>query len=149
MIQYSTLTPSVYTSVKDCGIMLTIRYMTSARAERSETEQSHLGGYPEGVRQHTTISTSPTRRSAATTTSPKAKRAPEPRGPHSPEPKKPPHKPRAPPSLKSKERPMSVSGEYIEFVTDLLSAAGRYRGQAYVRRGRDIFRRPIFRYPRK
>ncbi len=38
MIQYSTLTPSVYTSVKDCGVMLTIRYMTGARARR-ETEE--------------------------------------------------------------------------------------------------------------
>lgn len=38
MIQYSTVKPSVYTSVKDSGILLTIRYMTSAR-ERRETEQ--------------------------------------------------------------------------------------------------------------
>ncbi len=38
MIRYSTVKPSVYTSVKDSGIMLTIRYMTNAR-ERRETEQ--------------------------------------------------------------------------------------------------------------
>ncbi|MEE9542797.1 MAG: mechanosensitive ion channel family protein [Thermodesulfobacteriota bacterium] len=38
MIQYSTVTPSVYTSVKDSGVLLTVRYMTSARARR-ETEQ--------------------------------------------------------------------------------------------------------------
>ena len=38
MIQYSTLTPSVYTSVKDSGVLLTIRYMTGARSRR-ETEQ--------------------------------------------------------------------------------------------------------------
>lgn len=38
MIQYSTLTPSVYTSVKDSGVLLTIRYMTSARARRESEE---------------------------------------------------------------------------------------------------------------
>jgi small-conductance mechanosensitive channel len=39
MIQYSTVAPSVYTSVKDSGVLLTIRYMTSARSRR-ETEQT-------------------------------------------------------------------------------------------------------------
>lgn len=39
MIFYKTLTPTVYTSVKDCGVMLTIRYLCGPR-ERRSTEQS-------------------------------------------------------------------------------------------------------------
>ena len=39
MIFYSTLTPTVYTSVKDCGVMLTIRYLCNPRRRRS-SEQS-------------------------------------------------------------------------------------------------------------
>jgi small-conductance mechanosensitive channel len=38
MIFHTTLTPTVYTSVKDCGVMLTIRYLCKPR-ERRETEQ--------------------------------------------------------------------------------------------------------------
>ena len=38
MIFYNNLTPIVYTSVKDCGVMLTIRYLTDPRQRRS-TEQ--------------------------------------------------------------------------------------------------------------
>ncbi len=39
MIFYKTLTPTVYTSVKDCGVMLTIRYLCEPR-ERRGTEQA-------------------------------------------------------------------------------------------------------------
>jgi len=38
MVFYATLTPTVYTSVKDCGVMLTIRYLCKPR-ERRGTEQ--------------------------------------------------------------------------------------------------------------
>jgi small-conductance mechanosensitive channel len=38
MVFYSTLTPTVYTSIKDCGVMLTIRYLCKPR-ERRGTEQ--------------------------------------------------------------------------------------------------------------
>ncbi len=38
MIFYSKLTPTVYTSVKDCGVMLTIRYLCDPR-DRRGTEQ--------------------------------------------------------------------------------------------------------------
>jgi hypothetical protein len=34
MIFYTHLTPIVYTSVKDSGVMLTIRYLTDARKRR-------------------------------------------------------------------------------------------------------------------
>lgn len=37
MIMYSTLTPTVYTSVKDSGILLTVRYLCEPRARRSST----------------------------------------------------------------------------------------------------------------
>lgn len=39
MVFYTTLTPTVYTSVKDCGVMLTIRYLCKPR-ERRGTEQA-------------------------------------------------------------------------------------------------------------
>lgn len=39
MVFYSTLTPTVYTSVKDCGVMLTIRYLCKPRQRRG-TEQA-------------------------------------------------------------------------------------------------------------
>lgn len=39
MIFYSVLTPTVYTSVKDCGVMLTIRYICDPRKRRG-TEQT-------------------------------------------------------------------------------------------------------------
>lgn len=39
MIFYSKLTPTVYTSVKDCGVMLTIRYLCDPR-DRRTTEQA-------------------------------------------------------------------------------------------------------------
>jgi len=39
MIFYSKLTPTVYTSVRDCGVLLTIRYLCDPRRRRS-TEQS-------------------------------------------------------------------------------------------------------------
>jgi len=38
MIFYKTLTPTVYTSVRDCGVLLTIRYLCDPRKRRS-TEQ--------------------------------------------------------------------------------------------------------------
>lgn len=38
MIYYSTLTPIVYTSVKDCGVLLTIRYLCKPRERRSTEE---------------------------------------------------------------------------------------------------------------
>ncbi len=39
MIFYRNLTPTVYTTVKDCGVMLTIRYLCNARQRRG-TEQT-------------------------------------------------------------------------------------------------------------
>ena len=39
MVFYTTLTPAVYTSVKDCGVMLTIRYLCKPR-ERRGSEQT-------------------------------------------------------------------------------------------------------------
>jgi len=39
MVFYTTLTPTVYTSVKDCGVMLTIRYLCKPR-ERRGSEQT-------------------------------------------------------------------------------------------------------------
>ncbi len=39
MIFYTTLTPTVYTTVKDCGVMLTIRYLIEPRGRRL-SEQS-------------------------------------------------------------------------------------------------------------
>lgn len=38
MIFYSKLTPAVYTSVKDCGIMLTIRYLCEPRKRRGSEQ---------------------------------------------------------------------------------------------------------------
>ena len=38
MISYSKLTPTVYTSVKDSGVMLTIRYLTEPRRRRGTEE---------------------------------------------------------------------------------------------------------------
>jgi small-conductance mechanosensitive channel len=38
MVFYTTLTPTVYTSVKDCGVLLTIRYLCKPRKRRG-TEQ--------------------------------------------------------------------------------------------------------------
>jgi small-conductance mechanosensitive channel len=39
MIHYKILTPTVYTSVKDCGVMLTIRYLCEPRNRRSSEEK--------------------------------------------------------------------------------------------------------------
>ena len=39
MIFYNKLTPTVYTSVQDCGVLLTIRYLCDPRQRRS-TEQA-------------------------------------------------------------------------------------------------------------
>jgi small-conductance mechanosensitive channel len=39
MIFYRTLTPTVYTSVQDCGVLLTLRYLCKPR-ERRGTEQA-------------------------------------------------------------------------------------------------------------
>ena len=39
MVFYTTLTPTVYTSVKDCGVLLTARYLCKPR-ERRESEQA-------------------------------------------------------------------------------------------------------------
>jgi small-conductance mechanosensitive channel len=38
MIFYSTLTPTVYTSVADCGVLLTVRYLCEPRRRRSSTQ---------------------------------------------------------------------------------------------------------------
>ncbi|KAA3620046.1 MAG: mechanosensitive ion channel family protein [Calditrichaeota bacterium] len=38
MIFYKTLTPTVYTSVQDCGVMLTIRYLIDPRQRRSSEQ---------------------------------------------------------------------------------------------------------------
>jgi small-conductance mechanosensitive channel len=38
MIFYSTLTPTVYTSVADCGVLLTVRYLCEPRLRRSSTQ---------------------------------------------------------------------------------------------------------------
>jgi len=35
MIFYSALTPTVYTSVQDCGVLLTIRYLIDPRRRRT------------------------------------------------------------------------------------------------------------------
>lgn len=39
MIFYSKLTPTVYTSVRDCGVLLTIRYLCDPRRRRSSQEK--------------------------------------------------------------------------------------------------------------
>lgn len=39
MIFYNNLTPTVYTSVKDCGVMLTIRYLTDPRKRRGSEQE--------------------------------------------------------------------------------------------------------------
>ena len=38
MIFYTTLTPNVYTTVKDCGVLLTIRYLIEPRRRRSSEQ---------------------------------------------------------------------------------------------------------------
>jgi small-conductance mechanosensitive channel len=38
MVFYTTLTPTVYTTVKDCGVLLTIRYMIEPRKRRGSEE---------------------------------------------------------------------------------------------------------------
>jgi small-conductance mechanosensitive channel len=38
MIFYSTLTPTVYTSVADCGVLLAVRYLCEPRRRRSSTQ---------------------------------------------------------------------------------------------------------------
>ena len=39
MIFYSTLTPTVYTSVADCGVLLTMRYLCEPRRRRSSEQE--------------------------------------------------------------------------------------------------------------
>jgi small-conductance mechanosensitive channel len=39
MIFYSKLTPTVYTSVRDCGVLLTVRYLCDPRQRRASEEQ--------------------------------------------------------------------------------------------------------------
>jgi small-conductance mechanosensitive channel len=39
MIFYSKLTPAVYTTVKDCGVMLTIRYLCEPRRRRGSEQE--------------------------------------------------------------------------------------------------------------
>jgi small-conductance mechanosensitive channel len=39
MIFYTTLTPIVYTSVKDCGVMLTLRYLIDPRKRRGSEQE--------------------------------------------------------------------------------------------------------------
>lgn len=38
MIFYTTLTPTVYTSVQDCGVLLTIRHLCDPRKRRAATQ---------------------------------------------------------------------------------------------------------------
>jgi hypothetical protein len=38
MIHYNILTPTVYSSVKDCGVMLTIRYLCRPRQRRGSEQ---------------------------------------------------------------------------------------------------------------
>ena len=38
MIFYSTLTPAVYTSVKDSGVLLTVRYLIEPRRRRASIQ---------------------------------------------------------------------------------------------------------------
>lgn len=38
MIFYTTLTPTVYTTVKDCGVLLTIRYLIQPRSRRTSEQ---------------------------------------------------------------------------------------------------------------
>ena len=38
MIFYSKLTPTVYTSVEDCGVLLTLRYLTEPQRRRGRME---------------------------------------------------------------------------------------------------------------
>jgi small-conductance mechanosensitive channel len=54
MIFYKNLTPTVYTSVKDCGVMLTIRSLCDPRKRRG-TEQELWEGILEAFAQHDTI----------------------------------------------------------------------------------------------
>jgi hypothetical protein len=39
MIFYCNLTPTVYTCVKDCGVMLTIRYLCDPRKRRGSEQE--------------------------------------------------------------------------------------------------------------
>lgn len=39
MIFYKKLTPVVYTTVKDCGVMLTIRYLCAPRKRRGSEQE--------------------------------------------------------------------------------------------------------------
>jgi len=39
MILYTTLTPTVYTSVEDCGVLLTLRFLCEPRKRRTTTEK--------------------------------------------------------------------------------------------------------------
>ena len=38
LISYSKLTPTVYTSVEDCGVLLTVRYLCMPRGRRGSTQ---------------------------------------------------------------------------------------------------------------
>ena len=71
MIFYSKLTPTVYTSVRDCGVLLTdsVSLRPSAPAIH---RTGHLGGYPPRLSPSTMTSISPTRPSASTTISMRA-----------------------------------------------------------------------------
>jgi len=54
MIFYNKLTPTVYTSVKDCGVMLTIRYLCDPRTRRG-TEQDMWEAILEAFAEHDDI----------------------------------------------------------------------------------------------
>lgn len=54
MIFYKNLTPTVYTSVKDCGVMLTIRYLCDPRKRRG-TEQELWESVLDAFAQHEDI----------------------------------------------------------------------------------------------
>ncbi|MEZ5277143.1 MAG: mechanosensitive ion channel family protein [Opitutaceae bacterium] len=54
MIFYKNLTPTVYTSVKDCGVMLTIRYLCDPRKRRT-TEQELWEAILEAFARHNDI----------------------------------------------------------------------------------------------
>ena len=54
MIFYKNLTPTVYTSVRDCGVLLTLRYLCQPRRRRS-TQQSIWEDILEAFAQHDNI----------------------------------------------------------------------------------------------
>ncbi len=70
MIYYKTLTPTVYTSVADSGVVLTIRYLTDPRRRRGTTQALWEAILDEFASTRTSIW--PIRPNAFTTMSPRA-----------------------------------------------------------------------------